>query len=58
VLIDGAAAITTASALTGLWLLFHMRRRRTAGLVAVLFGALACAAACVFRRGLKRPHGF
>lgn len=46
--IDASAVVTVASALTGLWLLFHMRGRRTAGLVAVVVGTLACVAACVF----------
>lgn len=46
--VDASAVITVASALTGLWLLFHMRGRRTAGLVAVILGTLACVAACVF----------
>ncbi len=47
-IVDASAVVTVASALTGLWLLFHMRGRRTAGLAAVVVGTLVCIAACVF----------
>lgn len=40
VLIDASALLCTAAGLTGLWLLFYIRRRVKAGLVAASAGAL------------------
>jgi hypothetical protein len=48
VVIDVCAALTAISAVTGLWLLCYVRRRRAAGLVASVLGAAALFAVYAF----------